>query len=172
MKKLLIVLASALLCSGLFAQTVKGWAAYADEPNGGSSTATAKVENGVTVFTGTVTTKYQYGYAGINLGDMNPEFIEALKTAKGIRLTVKGDGKQYSIRVETNDRPDYCFHQFTFTAGSKETTFDIPFAKMTQESWGKQVPLNMKNVKTISIHTVGQPIEKYRLEVVKLEIIR
>lgn len=171
MKKLLLVFVAALMCSGLFAQVAGNWVAYDDaEGNGGSSTATATENNGVVNFTGTVTTQYQYGYAGIRTDDA--EFLEALKTAKGIKLTVKGDGKKYSVRVETNDRPDYCFHQFTFPTTAKENTLIIPFNKLTQEPWGKKVPFNPRNIKTVSIHTVGQPIELYNLDIVKLEILK
>ncbi|MDO4505377.1 MAG: CIA30 family protein [Spirochaetales bacterium] len=105
MKKLLVLIAAALMCSGLFAQAAGNWVAYSDEEgNGGSSTAVATVNGDSVNFSGTVTTKYQYGYAGIRTDDA--AFIEALKTSKGIKLTVKGDGKKYSVRVETTDRPD------------------------------------------------------------------
>ncbi|MCQ2241718.1 CIA30 family protein [Treponema sp.] len=171
MKKLLLVIAAALMCSGLFAQVAGNWVAYSDEEgNGGSSTAVATENNGVVNFSGTVTTQYQYGYAGIRTDDA--EFIEALKSAKGIKLTVKGDGKKYSVRVETTDRPDYCFHQFTFPTNAKEKTFEIPFSKLTQEPWGKAAKFDPSKIKTVSIHTVGQPIAKYNLDIVKLEILK
>ena len=83
MKKLLVLIAAAFMCTGLFAQTVKGWSPYSDVDNGGSSTAKVTVNNGVTTVAGTVTTKYQYGYAGLTMNS-DPEFISALKTAKGV----------------------------------------------------------------------------------------
>ena len=84
MKKLLVLLAAALLSSAVFAQQ-KEWGVYTDaDRNGGSSTATVTVENGVTKVTGTVTTKYQYGFAGITLIGDKDAFIEELKNAKNI----------------------------------------------------------------------------------------
>lgn len=56
MKKIFLIVAAALMCSGLFAQTVKSWSCYGDADNGGSSTAEVKVDNGVTNFSGVVTT--------------------------------------------------------------------------------------------------------------------
>ena len=121
-------------------------------------------------FSGTVTTQYQYGYAGIRTDDA--AFIEALKSAKGIKLTVKGDGKKYSVRIETTDRPDYCFHQFTFPTSGSNKTFEIPFTRLTQEPWGKAAKFDPSKIKTVSIHTVGQPIPQYSLDIVKLELLK
>ena len=171
MKKLLVLIAAAFMCTGLVAQTVKGWSPYSDVDNGGSSTAKVTVNNGVTTVAGTVTTKYQYGYAGLTMNS-DPEFISALKTAKGVKVTVKGDGKKYSFRVETNDRPDYCFHQFTVTAGAKETTYEIPFSKLAQESWGKKKAFVPENITQVSFQTVGQPISSYSFDVVKVEVMK
>lgn len=172
MKKLMVLLAAALLSSAVFAQQ-KEWGVYTDaDGNGGSSTATVTVENDVTKVTGTVTTKYQYGFAGITLIGDKDAFIEELKNAKGIKLTVKGDGKDYNVRIETSDRSDYCFHEYTFKATEKETTYEIPFKKLVQESWGKQKKFDVKKITTVSIQTIGQPIDSYSLEVVKLEILK
>lgn len=171
MKKLLVVIGAALMSSGLFAQAAGNWVAYSDEEgNGGSSTAVATENNGTVNFSGTVTTQYQYGYAGIRTDDA--AFIEALKSAKGIKLTVKGDGKKYSVRVETTDRPDYCFHQFTFPTSGSNKTFEIPFTRLTQEPWGKAAKFDPSKIKTVSIHTVGQPIPQYSLDIVKLELLK
>lgn len=170
MKKIILIVAAALMCSGLFAQTVKSWSCYGDADNGGSSTAEVKVDNGVTNFSGVVTTKYQYGYAGLVMDD-DPEFISALKKAKGVKITVKGDGKKYNLRIETNDRPDYCFHQYQFTAGAK-TTITVPFEKLAQESWGKQKPFVKNNITSVSFQTVGQPIASYSLDVISVEILK
>lgn len=172
MKKLLVILATALLCTGAFAQQ-KEWGVYTDaEGNGGSSTATTAVENGTTKVTGTVTTQCPYGFAGVTLVGDKDAFIEDLKTAKGIKLTVKGDGKSYNIRVETSDRKDYCFHEYTFKATEKETTYEIPFKKLVQESWGKKMKFDQKKITTISIQTIGQPIESYSFEIINLEPLK
>ncbi|MBQ0039570.1 MAG: CIA30 family protein [Treponema sp.] len=171
MKKIFVLLAAALLCTGAFAQTVKSWSGLGDADNGGSSTANVSVKDGVTNFSGVVTTKFQYGYATLTM-DADPSFTEALKTAKGLKVTVKGDGKKYNFRVETNDRPDYCFHQYAVQATAKETTYTILYKSLKQDSWGKQVPFKPENITQVSFQTIGQPINSYSLDVVKVEIIK
>lgn len=170
MKKFILTIAAAFLATGLFAQSVKSWTVYVDNVNGGTSTADVKTANGVTNFSGSVTTAYQYGYAGLTM-DGDPAFIDALKKAKGLRVTVKGDGKQYNFRVETSDRPDYCFHEFTITAPAKEKTFEIPFSKLVQESWGAKKVFKPELITTVSFQTVGQPISSFNLDVIKVEIM-
>ena len=172
MKKLLAILTTALLCTGAFAQQ-KEWGVYTDaDGNGGSSTATATVENGATKVTGTITTKCPFGFAGVTLIGDKTSFIEELKKAKGIKLTVKGDGKEYNVRVETSDRKDYCFHEYTFKATEKETTYEIPFKKLVQESWGEKKKFDAKKITTISIQTVGQPIENYSFEIIDIDVLK
>ncbi|MCQ2610492.1 MAG: CIA30 family protein [Treponema sp.] len=166
MKKIIMILAAALLTAGAFAQT--GWYGYSDKDgNNGSSTVKVVEANGGATMTGTVTTKYQYGFAGMGI-DADP----AYKTARGIRLTVKGDGKLYNVRVETTDRPDYCFHEFTFKAPANATTIEIPYSKLFQEEWGKQKAFDPAKIRGISFQTVGQPIASFNLTCVKVEPLK
>ena len=182
MKKIIILAVSLLITASVFAQDgIIAWSTYKDTNSGGSSTANIVTEEktisgvkytGVTTWSGTVTTDFQYGFAGMN-STVTPEFLAGLKSAKGIRIWVSGDGKNYNCRIETNDRPDYCFHQFSFNApvGSVKQ-YDIMFTRLKQESWGVKKNFNPNNITQISFQTIGQPIPSYKLHLIKVELIK
>ena len=171
-KVLLVLLMTGLIVAGVAAAS---WEANTDIWNAGDSTANVTVGSktiagktypNVTTVKGKVTTKYQYGYAGIQL------FDEAYRGAKGVKISVTGDGKTYDLRLNTSDRPDYCFHMFALkTTPGKVTTYEIPYSKFTQYTWGKPVALDTENIDGISIQTVGQPIPSYEFSVVSVEAL-
>lgn len=172
MKKLMVLVAMAMLAGSVFAQKATKWMAQGDADNGGTSTAVlTEKADGIEV-SGKVTTDYQYGYATAFVieGDA---FVDALKAGKGVKLTVTGDGKKYDLRVETSDRPDYAFHRFTFEAPKgKNATYTITYDKLKQYEWGSAKKFDQSKIQGVSIQTIGQPIPAYSYKVVSLEIIK
>lgn len=178
MKKFLSVLVAALFALPLFSVEIPDWVAILDSGNGGDSTGVVTVADetiggkaykGVTTIKGKVTTKFQYGFAGMMIsGD---DLAAALKAGKGIKIKISGDGKKYDLRVETNDRPDYCFHLISLTAPKgKVAEYVIPYEKLKQYDWGAKKQFNKNNITAISFQTIGQPIASYELKVISVEI--
>ena len=175
-KVLLVLLMTGLIIAGVAAQS---WEANTDIWNAGDSTANVTVANktvagraypNVTTVKGTVTTKYQYGYAGI---EMRGAIGNELKAGRAVKISVTGDGKVYDLRLLTTDRPDYCFHMFPLqTTPGKVTTYEIPYTNFKQYTWGKPVALNKNNIEGLGIQTVGQPIPSYEFSVISVEVIK
>jgi len=167
----------------LFAQSFSNsekWVTFNDKADGGSSTINKKAEMvtidgkevlAVTV-NGTVTTAFQYGYAGIT-ADGDAPTVAALKEATGITFYTKGDGKKYRVRVETSDVKDFNYHGFVFTAPKgKMVQVTVPFKKLTQETWGAQKKFNAANASKVSFQTMGQPLPSFELTIADLKPVK
>ena len=185
MKKLLTILATAMISCAAFALDIPGWVVITDAGNNGSSTGEMTVAtetiggksyNGVVTLKGKVTTKYQYGYCGMMVSNdakdpVAKAFTDALKNGNGVKIALSGDGKKYCIRLETNDRPDYCFHCIELEAPKgKVVEYDIPYSKLKQYSWGAQKSFKKQNITALSIQTIGQPIDSYEVKVVSVKV--
>lgn len=185
MKKLLSIIFAACLAMPIFSLEVPNWIAIDDKNDKGSSTAVISVADetiggktykGVVTLKGKVTTDFQYGYAGMMLnndaGDpIAKAFVEALRKGKGVRIAVSGDGKKYDMRLETSDRPDYCFHLISLQApkGSVKV-YEIPYSKLKQYSWGAQKKFDQSKITALSFQTIGQPLSSYELKVISVEL--
>jgi hypothetical protein len=153
------------------------WYIYTDKNDGGSSTIkqTTNTLAGkldvVHTFTGKVTTRYRYGYAGVIISPLNEQVLSALKTAKGIKFMFSGDGKKYRFIVDAENITDgNTFSKEIFAAEApKEIT--INYDELRQEDgWGKQVEFNRNLIKELKIQTLGQPIDSFRFEIRGIEI--
>jgi len=182
-KNLVLVITTLLVMSGvqLFAQDfINGfkWSVYDDTANGGSSvinmnSAMEKIggkEVHVVTLTGKVTTKYQYGFAGVAV-DPDEATLQALKIGKGISFKTIGDGKQYRVRIETSDITDYDYYGKVFYApkDSKPKEVVVPYSSLTQEGWGAKKKFNPENIVKISFQTVGQPISSFEFKIIDLK---
>ena len=84
----------------------------------------------------------------------NNAVIQQLKSANGIRFSVLGDGQEgwkvmFPIR-ETSI--DYCYHEMAFsTANGRVIYIDVPFTKLTQQSWGRKATFNKNNIVSMII---------------------
>lgn len=187
MKKMVLVLMliAGIMVSG-FAAEVPEWFSVVDAADGGTSTAEVVVADekidgkdykGVTTVSGKVTTDFQYGYAGMQMIGDNPTgveaaFLDALKKGSGIKLVVSGDGKTYDFRVNTNDRPDYCYHMFSVkTTKGKVTTYEIPYKKLKQYTWGAKKSFKKENISGLSFQTSSYPLASYELKVISVEVM-
>ncbi len=172
----LILAVSSLVSAQSFNDPNK-WFTYDDKANSGNSTV-SKASSMETVdgkealaiaVTGTVTTKYQYGFIGLG-ADPSPETLEYLKTAKGIRFRTVGDGKKYRVKIGTSVITDYDDYGFIFTAPAGKTeTITVPYTALTQEGWGAKKKFDPTKITKIQFQTVGQPIPTVSFKVIALE---
>lgn len=154
------------------------WYTYNDHGNGGNSAIWPPSENmipgaefimsspgfgGVTDcaarLTGNVTTAYQYGFIGMGVATNGNNDLSGYS---GVSITVRGDGKNYSIKFKAIDtiNTGHNDYKFNFTAPAGWITIGVPFTSLTQESgWGTVVDRNLviANVTDIQFQTVGQP---------------
>lgn len=185
MKKLLSIIFAACLAMPIFALETPKWMPLTDASDKGSSTANltvadetigGKTYKGVVTLKGKVTTDFQYGYAGMMMNNdptdpVAKAFVNALRTGKGVRIAISGDGKKYDLRVETSDRPDYCFHLISLQAPKGAVkVYEIPYSKLTQYSWGVQKKFDQNKITGLSFQTIGQPISSYELKVISVEL--
>lgn len=110
--------------------------------------------------TGNVTTTYQYGFIGMGVatGAGNND----LTVYNGISITVKGDGKTYSIKFKASSAINTGFndYKFNFLSSTDWNTIGIPFTSLTQElGWGTVVVRDtvLADVTDLQFQTVGQP---------------
>ena len=181
MKKLLTIVAMALLVMGsLAAQTFNDdaqWASYDDSASGGSSKITklaamekinGKEALGIAI-TGSVTTKYQYGFIGV-AATPSPETLTFMKTAKGITFMAVGDGQKYRVKVVTSDITDFDTYGKEFTAPTgKAVTVTIPYSALAQEGWGAKKKFDPAKITQINFQTIGQPIASVSFKIIDLE---
>jgi hypothetical protein len=81
-----------------------------------------------------------------------PDIMQSLRTASGVRFKAMGDGKQWYVYFGTSDVTDYCFHKMIITTQKgKVKTFDIPYKRLRQPSWGKVVKFNKNSITTMNI---------------------
>jgi hypothetical protein len=158
-KKLIIVFLVLFVTGSLFAagqneadlKEITGlkweWGAYGDDNRGGNSTIQMEeLPNGVYRFTGNVTTKFQYGFAGFYADGLDDYTKNAVKRAKAFSFKVKGDGNFYAGKVKTTDVTDFGFHEKVFkTEAGKETTVTLAVKDLMQPSWAIYKRFNQAN---------------------------
>ncbi len=178
-----IMLSAVLSVAAMFALSAQSfndpdkWFAFDDKANGGSSAITKATsmetvggkEVVAVAVTGSVTTKYQYGFIGFG-ADPSPETLAFMKTAKGIRFQAVGDGKKYRVKIGTSVITDYDDYGFVFTApAGKPVTVTVPYTSLTQEGWGAKKKFDPTKITKIQFQTVGQPIPSVSVKVIGLE---
>jgi hypothetical protein len=188
MKSVLKVIVLALVFSGVaagaFAQQdmtrEEGWYSYDDrQGNSGSSVckfAQAEETIGgktymVATMTGSVTTKYMYGFAGFGIKP-NAELMAKVKAGKGIKFKAIGDGKKYRFKIETADIKDYDYYGKTFeTKAGQVVEISLPFTYLQQEGWGRKIGFNKDKIWQIAWQSVGQPHDSVSLKVFDVQIL-
>ena len=149
------------------------WYTYTDAGDGGTSTLVrdlgAPGANGsghAARMRGQVTTDYRYGYIGIGTTlDTLGEPMD-IRGYTAISFWMRGDGKQYRMRLESDAVQDYDYYGITFKAKSDRwRQVYIDFDDLRQEGWGKRVPWTGTDVENLSFQTVGQPHRSITLEI-------
>jgi len=154
------------------------WFSYNDAANGGDSIVKPNPfgpikgdgANGSSYFaqmTGTVTTKFQYGFIGIGCDIVSNLSVMDISSYNGIKFFTRGDGKSYSVKLRTTNIKDFDYFSYTFTAPEKWQEVKIPLKSFKQEGWGQKKILSdsLKFFNGIQFQTIGQPISSVRLEI-------
>ena len=144
------------------------WGTFADSDpssgNNGSSTVTVTAVdvNGETVYhySGAITNKFQYGYAGIHLNAGDENTLAQLRQATTVSFKVKGDGQRYAFKLPTNTLiRDGGHYEKTFIAEADEKTVTMPVKSLAQQGWAVVKRFDQADVDSIQIQTThnGKP---------------
>ena len=152
MKKLLLILTFLLMFFNLkilFSQNIiyhfdnevnlKEWVIVNDDVMGGVSKSNLNInKDGNGVFGGKISTAYNGGFASVRY---NCKRIY-IKDNKSIRLKIKGDEKEYQLRIKANT-DDYYSYLLPFKTSGKWEEIIIPLKEMYASFRGRR--LDVKN---------------------------
>jgi hypothetical protein len=144
------------------------WVTYADSDadsgNNGSSTSNVEVTdvNGETAYhySGAITNKFQYGYAGIEIRPGDDNTMAQIKQATTVSFKVKGDGLRYAFKLPTNTlMKDGGHYEKTFIAEADGITVTMPVKSLAQPSWAAVKRFDQGDVDCIQMQTThnGKP---------------
>ncbi len=114
------------------------WRVVNDEVMGGLSRSQLTISSdGFAVFQGTVSLENNGGFASVRTE--SADF--ALTGKKGLLLKIKGDGRNYQLRVRTDQRWDGIAYRSTFTTQVGQwTTVKLDFQIFSATFRGRKVP--------------------------------
>lgn len=120
------------------AASAVAWQSINDTVMGGVSTSSARLTaDGTLVFSGTVSFENNGGFASIRSSALDG----ARPSARGITLSVRGDGKRYKVNLRTSDTFDSVQYQAAFeTRPGTWETIRIPFDAFRPVFRGRPVP--------------------------------
>jgi hypothetical protein len=144
------------------------WGTYADSDadsgNNGSSTCNLEVieVDGQPAYhySGAITNKFQYGYAGIEINAGDENTLAQLQQATTVSFKVKGDGQRYAFKLPTNTLiKDGGHYEKTFGADGGGITVTIPVKSLSQQSWAASKRFDQADVDCIQFQTThnGKP---------------
>jgi hypothetical protein len=164
-KTWLLALAGMLFFAGMaFSQGVPlagEWVTYTDANDGGDSTITVTQVTvdgqAATNYTGKITAKAQYGFAG---WELKPDAatltaIRALRPTSTLTFKVKGDGQKYTVELRSSRVKDYGYHAYNITTQAGQTqTVTIQVRQFLQPGWGASVgPLAPATIEVVAFQT-------------------
>jgi hypothetical protein len=150
------------------------WVTHDDSGTGGDSYAAldpnALKNDGVIRFDYKLNQKFEYRLALVVAGFDAPK---DLSKYSGIEVKWRGSGHQARIEVLSDAVKDYCWHSYLVNKTSKDwTVTKVPFKKFLQLDWGKQVPLNLRDIIGIQFITATQRVgEKGWIEIAYLKLV-
>ena len=111
------------------------WQVVNDGVMGGLSQGTFEVnEKGTAVFKGTISLENNGGFSSVRYNIGKTDVLDFTKLA----LRLRGDGKQYQIRIRENYTDFYSYIQTFQTSGEWET-IEIPLAEMYPSFRGRKL---------------------------------
>ncbi|MGA2141215.1 MAG: CIA30 family protein [Brevinematales bacterium] len=156
------------------------WFTVNDAANNGSSVAepmpfvVTKIHGGgaggsdcFAKLTGKVTVKFQYGFIAMDCDLVSNAVWFDLTKYKGIKLAVRGDGKDYKLQIRAPINTDYCYYTHILPTTASWTALTLPFDTFKQESWGKFTDFNetFQHAIGLQFQTTTQPIPSVDLEI-------
>jgi len=148
---------------------LNGWTIVNDDVMGGVSKANLKVnKEGVGVFEGIISTAYNGGFASVRY-DCKRIYV---KNNNSIILKIKGDKKEYKVRVKAN-RDDYYSFTLPFITSGEWEEIIIPLKEMYASFRGRK--LDMKNFNNdyfeqITLFFGNNRNEKFNLKIRSINI--
>ena len=148
---------------------INNWHSTNDDVMGGVSNSIMKLDkNGYGVFTGTVSTENNGGFAMVRL----PLEINLLDDSKKILLEITGDGKPYQLRIKS-DRSQKHWYIHTFQTATKFETVEIPLEDFYPSYRGRRLILDnfsSNTIKEIAFLIGNKKNEVYKLKIKKISI--
>ncbi len=142
------------------------WASVDDPVMGGLSTsALQRSPAGVGVFSGVVSLENSGGFASAR-AEMDPLDLSAYD---GLRLRVRGDGKQYGLNVRSPESPSYRGY---FVAQDDWAVVEFAFADLQPVRRGKVVdaaPLDTSQIVMVGFIITGKQAGPFRLEIERID---
>jgi hypothetical protein len=118
---------------------LKRWVVVDDDVMGGLSSSNLSInKRGNGVFEGIISTANYGGFCSVRL-DLKKTL---LKDKTSLRIRIKGDGKEYQLRIKINKR-DYYSYILPFKTSGEWEVIKIPLTEMYPSFRGRK--LNMKN---------------------------
>tara|TARA_B110000444_G_C18716986_1_gene536549 strand:- start:428 stop:919 length:492 start_codon:yes stop_codon:yes gene_type:complete len=118
---------------------LKSWVVVNDNVMGGVSSSNLDIDkDGNGVFEGTISTANNGGFSSIRFNCMKIFIMENTH----FKIKIKGDGKEYQMRIKTN-RDDYYSYVYPFKTSGKWEVITIPIGDMYASFRGRR--LNIKN---------------------------
>jgi monofunctional biosynthetic peptidoglycan transglycosylase len=149
------------------AESPISWQPINDGVMGGVSSSSAQLTAaGTLVFSGTVSLENNGGFASIrSSGAAGPS-----PAARGITLTVHGDGKRYKLNLRTSGAFDSVQYQAAFdTRADKWETIRIPFGEFRPVFRGRAVtdapPLDPQHIVSVGFLISNRQTGPFRLEI-------
>ncbi len=152
------------------------WRAIDDKGAGGVSTAKATLDPGgaegtrqaIRVSGMVKVESFPFPFAGLGLplgpvGKDRNIGTSDLSGYRGIQFWVKGNGKHYMLRIESNLVSDFNLHHYPFEAGREWTLVRVPFSELKQWEWGGRVPWKKaaREVRWIQLINFSAPGEQF-----------
>ena len=130
------------------------WGALDDVVMGGVSASAWRLEAGIALFTGNVSTANSGGFASVRTRNFEP--VIDLSGKQGIELRLKGDGQRYKFLVRDNAGWDAIAYSYSFdTVADQWLTIRVPFASLIPVFRAKTVPdarpLNVATLRSLQL---------------------
>ena len=144
---------------------VERWIGIHDRVMGGVSEAALAHAGDHAVFSGTVSTDFGGGFASVRRAPADM----ALGGHAGLSLRVRGDGKQYQLRLKPGDRLDGTTWRALFVPGPEWETLSLSFDRFEPVFRGRPVPgagaLDPSAVRQMGLMIAGGQEGPFRLEI-------
>lgn len=147
-------------------ETAGRWAIVNDSVMGGvSESDLALSENDTLLFAGNLSLDNNGGFASVR---SVPNTLGITDEA-GIRLTVRGDGKLYHLRLYAPDRRDVAYEAAFQTVDNEWQTIELPFATFEPTFFG-QVLTDYRPLAPDTIEGLGFMLKEYQVGAFALEV--
>lgn len=148
---------------------VQRWYVTNDTVMGGVSNSSVKInDKGNLVFSGKVSTENNGGFAMVHL----PVNIQLDEQKLCVKLTVKGDGKQYQLRLKSSTSQRYSYVQAFRTDQTKEEII-LPLTGFYPAFRGRKLNFgnfSAKKIQEVAVLIGNKKDENFSLEIIKIAI--